>query len=57
MRVHEIDVTNLVPVKPFECHITTLELKTTKKNGSRWILKTVVGDLVELDKYQKKGGK
>lgn len=57
MRVHEIDVTNLIPVKPFESFIATLELKTTKSKGSRWVIKTVVGDLVELDKYQKKGGK
>jgi hypothetical protein len=49
MRIHEIDVTNLIPVKPFECHKTTLELK----NG-KFILKTVVGDLVELDEYAKR---
>ena len=49
MRVHEMDVTNLVPVKPFECFKVVLEQKDNKI-----ILKTVVGDLVELEQYEKK---
>lgn len=49
MRVHEIDVTNLVPVKPFECFMVSLE-----KKGNNYVLKTVVGDLVELEKYEKR---
>jgi len=54
MRKHEIDVTNLIPVMPNESFIVTLEQKWTKKHGSRWYIKTVVGDLVELKKYEKK---
>jgi len=54
VRTHKIDVTNLIPVKPYECHITTLECKTTKTKGSRWFIKTVVGNLIELEKYQKR---
>lgn len=47
MRVHEVDVTNLIPVKPFESFIATLE-----NRRDHWVIKTVVGDLVELKKYQ-----
>jgi len=47
MRIHEVDVTNLIPVKPLESYIATLELK-----NNRWVIKTVVGDLVELEKYK-----
>jgi len=43
MRTHEIDVTNLVPVKPLESFIVTLEHRDGK-----FFLKTVVGDLQEL---------
>jgi hypothetical protein len=50
MRTHEIDVTNLIPVKPYESYIVTL---VHNKDLSGWTLKTVVGDLVELDNYQK----
>ena len=49
MRVHEVDVTNLIPVKPFESFNVQL---VQSKDHTKWILKTVVGDLVELEKYK-----
>jgi hypothetical protein len=52
MRTHEIDVTNLIPVKERECFKATLEQK-----DNRFILKTVVGDLVELKNEQMKDPK
>ena len=50
MRIHEVDVTNLIPVKPFESFKVEL---VQSKDYTKWILKTVVGDLVELDAYSK----
>jgi len=47
MKTHEIDVMNLIPVKPFECFIVRLEHKENK-----FVLKTYVGDLVELKKVE-----
>ena len=51
MRIHEVDVTNLIPVKPFESFKVEL---VQSKDQTKWILKTVVGDLVELDTYSKR---
>jgi len=49
MRIHEVDVTNLMPVKPFESFKVEL---VQSKDYTKWILRTVVGDLVELEKYK-----
>jgi len=50
MREHLVPVDNLIPVKVFETHKTTLELI-----DGHWFIKTVVGDLQQLKRYEETG--
>ena len=50
MREHLVPCDNLIPVQPFESHIATLELIK-----GHWYIKTIVGNLQQLKRYQKTG--
>jgi len=50
MREHLVPCDNLIPVQPFETHKTTLELIE-----GHFFIKTVVGDLQQLERYDETG--
>jgi hypothetical protein len=52
MEEREVEITNLIPVKPFETYTLRIQWKGDKTGKNRLYLIATIGDLVELGKIK-----